>query len=343
MTPPRQPATFKDIQRITGLSLATISKFYNGGNVLEHNRHAIEAAADSLGYQVNSNARSLRSGVSRTVGVLLPTLQNTFHLSVIVEIEKYLRAEGISVLLSSNEGDVDAPGEDAVGLLLGRRVDGIIAVPSALETKALTRAIAAGIPVVAIDWWEPDLDADSVSLDNFGAGVIAGHHLLDHGHTLVGILAGDPTVSTLRERQSGFATALADDGHPLAPELSRQTPLTVDAGYIATIELLATRPRPSAIFAANYELTVGALIAINESGLRLGQDVSMLGFDSVELAHAMRPRLTIITQPVSLIASAAAKIMSDRLKDPESWGAPRSVERLPGSLLVGASVASLRE
>jgi len=344
MAPPRQPATYKDIQRLTGLSLATISKHYNGGNVLERNRDSIEAAAESLGYRINSYASNLRRGVSRTVGVLLPSLRNIFHLSIVVGVEKYLRAEGISVLVSSNDADEGSSrGGEALDLLLGRRVDGIICVPAASDAHALMEAIDAGIPVVSIDWWEPGLDADSVSLDNFGAGSIAGQHIVDHGHTRIGVLAGEESISTMRERAEGFEAALTGAGLELASDLLVRGPLTVEAGYSATTRLIATRPRPTALFAANYELTVGALIAINESGLRLGTDISLVGFDSVELAQVTRPRLTIITQPVEEIAREAARIMRTRLGDVPDATGPREMKRLPASLLVGASVASLHD
>ncbi len=343
MTPPRQPATYKDIQRITGLSLATISKYYNGGNVLEKNRVSIEDAATTLGFRVNSYASSLRSGVSRTVGILLPSLQNNFHLSIVVGVEKYLRAEGISVLVTSNEGDLASRSGEALDLLLGRQVDGIICVPAASDVPALTQAISSGIPVVSIDWWEPGLDADSVSLDNFSAGKLAGQHIVDHGHSRIGILAGEETISTMRERCEGFASALAGSGQVLAPGMLSHSPLTVASGYGAMNKLLSSSARPTAVFAANYELTVGALIAVNDSGLRLGADISLVGFDSVELSQVTRPRLTIVTQPVEEIAREAARIMHTRLSARASAPTQRVVKRLPGALSVGTSVFSLHE
>lgn len=343
MTQHRNAATYKDIQRLTGLSLATISKHFNGGNVLDANRDAIETAADALGFRVNTYASSLRSGVSRTVGVLLPSLQNTFHLSVIVGVEKFLRAQGISVLVSSNEGDSEDRAGDALDALLGRRVDGIVSVPAAHDVPALSRAIAAGVPVVTVDWWEKDLQADSVSLDNFGAGEIVGQHIVDHGHDRIGVLAGEESISTMRERREGFAAALVAAGRDLPSGFVQHGPLTVESGYRGTTALLGSHPRPTAIFASNYDLTLGALIAINESGLRLGVDISVVGFDSVELAQVTRPRLTILAQPIDEIARTAAEIISSRLSGSEAREYPLTKRRLPGSLVVGASVASIHD
>ncbi len=335
---PRQPPTYKDIQRLTGLSLATISKYFNGRTVLDRNRAAIEAAADQLGYRVNTFASNLRRGTSRTVGVLLPTLANQFHLSVVVEVEKQLRREGIGVLVTSNEGADASSGQEAVDLLLSRRVDGIIGVPAPTDLDALREAQAAGVPVVTVDWWLPGLEADSVSLDNEAAGRTAGRHLLDHGHRRVAVVVGEDSVSSMTGRLAGFRAAVAAAGLPDEPTV-RQVPLTVEDGYAAMTALLAADARPTAVFAANYELTIGVLTAINESGLRLGQDISMVGFDAVDLARATRPPLTVVAQPVTETATAAARLIRGRLDGTAPVGSAPVVRRLPGRLLVGGSVA----
>lgn len=338
----RNAATYKDIQRVTGLSLATISKFYNGGNVLAANRDLIEGAAESLSYRVNANASNLRRGMSGTVGVLLPSLLNAFHLPVIVGVEKYLRERGISVLVSSNDGVASTGASSALDILLGRQVDGIIAVPAASDVDALARAVDSGIPVVTIDWWEEGLRADSVSLDNLAAGRVVGQYIVDHGHQDLAILAGDQSISTMRERRDGFITALTHNGRDITDDHIMTGPLTVDSAYSNTAQLLASQSRPTALFAANYDLTVGALIAINESGLRLGKDISLVGFDSVELSRVTRPNLTILAQPIDAIAEVAARTMSARIEENEQ---PSSFTkaRIPGTLIVGASVASLHE
>lgn len=338
----RQPATYKDIQRLTGLSLATISKYYNGRNVLDVNREAIERAALQLDYRVNPYARSLRRGESHTIGVLLPSLQNGFHLSVVVEIEKYFRRQGIGVLVTSYDGEPTAPSRQAVELLLSRRVDGIIGVPSPSDTSILAEAMSAGTPVVTVDWWIPSLYADSVSLDNVAAGRLAARHLLDHGHEDIAILTGPESVSTMQERYEGFRDAVALSGYRLSEDRVVRSPLTVQDGYDGMGSVLASGNRPSAVFTANHELTVGALIALNDSGLRLARDISVIGLDAAEVAQTTRPKLTVIVQPVREIATEAARIMAMRLSEPSSKGEP-SVVRLPGRLIVGASVLSRHE
>lgn len=328
-------ATYKDLQRATGLSLATISKFYNGGTVRDENAHAIEAAAATLGFRPNGFARSLRSRRSGTIGVLLPALDNDFHLTVIAGAESALRDHGMSVIVSSSP-DARA---GAVDLLLRRMVDGIIAVPSDHDVAALSRA-AERVPVVQIDWRGDTLDADGVFLDNHGAGALAARHLLDHGHRRVGVVAGDPVISTMRERTAGFRSVVERDGGVLAPEAVVEGPLTVRHGQAAMQRLLVLPDRPTAVFCANYELTLGAVIALNESGLTLGRDLSVLGFDGLELAQVTVPKLTVIVQPTHELAVRAADLIRSRLTAPDDDEARVDVVVRP-RLVAGGSVARL--
>lgn len=335
----RSTATYKDIQRETGLSLATISKHYNGGAVLAANKIAIERAADRLGFRPNGFARNLRSRRSGTIGVLLPALDNDFHLTVIAGVESALRASGMSVIVASSP---DAT-VGAVDLLLDRMVDGIIAVPSAHDVEALSRA-AEHIPVVQIDWRASGLHVDGVFLDNLAAGAMAARHLRDHGHERIAVIGGDQAISSMRERTQGFRSTLSADGIELEDAAVLTGPLTVENGHAAMQRILVMPVRPTAVFSANYHLTVGAVIALNESGLTIGRDVSLLGFDSLELAQVTVPKLTVIEQPTHEIAVRAAERIRGRLDgtlpppNASTAGQPEDVLLTP-RLVAGASIA----
>jgi LacI family transcriptional regulator len=330
-------ATYKDIQRATGLSLATISKYFNGRNVLDANREAIESAARELDFRPNQFARTLRSRRSRTVGVLLPALDNDFHLTIIAGVEEALRPRGISVIVAASPD----PRDETVDLLMSRMVDGIVAVTAPHDVPALREA-AKQVPVVMVDWYVDDIQADGVFLDNAAAGAMGAQHLLDHGHRRIGLVGGDPTISSMRLRHQGFEQALAADGVDVDPALQRLVPLTVDAGHQAARELLALRPRPTAIFTTNYELTLGTVIALNDSGLRIGRDISVVGFDGRELAHALAPKLTVIVQPTRRIATHAARLIADHIETHPERPEP-TIEYLPAQLIPGASVVRLDE
>src|SRR5690606_10488513 len=301
--------SYKDIQRETGLSLATISKYFNGKNVLAENREAIEAAARSLDFRPNGIARSLRRRRSSTVGVLLPALNNDFHLTIVASVEETLRATGFSVIVATS---TESDGR-AVELMLRRMVEGIIAVPTHDDIAPL-KAVRDRLPIVVVDWEAPELNTDGVFLDNVTAGRLAARHLLDHGHERTAIIGGERSISTMRERRQGFAEPLQEAGLPLADASDSAEPLVVAAGREAMARMLAAPTRPTAVFCANYELTVGAVIAINEFGLRIGREISFVGFDGVELGKVTVPPMTLIAQPTGDIGRNAAELLLRRLE-----------------------------
>lgn len=338
---PRRPSvTYKDLQEHTGLSLSTISKYFNGLPLRESNRLAVEAAVNELGYRVNTLARNLRTQRSRTVGVLLPVLDNNFHLSIIAGIEASLAGSGVGVLVSASHGVHGRPGE-AVEALAGRMVDGIIAVPSLQDAAALTEVSERELPVVLIDRLVEGLDCDAVVLDNADAARQAVRHLVDHGHRSVAAVAGPPDIWSLRGRGEGFLDALHHHGLEVGPATVAAGPLTVESGVASMRRLLAEPERPTAVVCLNYELTVGALIAVNESGLRIPEDISFVGFDSLELSQVFKPRLSMVVQPTHDIATRAAALMRDRL-DPEAEPGTYRRVVLPAELVPGGSVARPR-
>ena len=337
--PGRSSVTYKDLQEHTGLSLSTISKYFNGLPLRESNRLAVEAAAAELGYRVNTLARSLRTQRSRTVGVLLPVLDNPFHLSIIAGVEASLSAAGVGVVVSASRyGDGQPGGVDA---LAERMVEGIISVPSEHDTAPLTQVFAGGLPVVLVDRLVEGLDCDAVVLDNADAASQAVRHLADHGHERIAVLAGPPDIWSLRGRLDGFRETVRQRGLVTDRGMERSGPLTVESGVAGMRSLLAEPERPTAVVCLNYELTVGALIALNESGLRIPEDVSFVGFDSLQLAQVTKPRLSMVVQPTLEIAVRAAELMRQRL-EPDTEPGPYRRVVLPAELVPGGSVARPR-
>lgn len=332
------PATYKDLQRATGLSLATISKYFNGGTVREENRRALDVASRDLGFRVNAVARSLRTRRSQTVGVLLPELDNDFHLSVIAGVEEVLAAEGVGVLVRSSHPRDPGRADDAVADLLDRQVDGIVAVPSVRDATALAAAAARGVPLVLIDRLVEGLSCDAVVLDNAEVSARVVADLVALGHRRIAVLAGPDDVWSLRERLAGFRRAMRRARLPVPRGVVVDGPLTVAAGREGMQRLLALEPRPTAVFALNQELTVGALTVLAESGLTVPDDVSFVGFDARDVAALTRPRTAVVVQPVREIARAAAEMVRDRLREPADEQSPPRRVVLPGEHRPGPSV-----
>ncbi|MGW8484364.1 LacI family DNA-binding transcriptional regulator [Microbacterium sp. NPDC055903] len=333
-------STYKDLQRATGLSLATISKYYNGGNVRAENARAIEAAAQRLQFRPNQLARYLRSGRSRTVGVLLPDLTSEFYLSILAGIERRLRHNGVSLLICADHPAEDGVG-DAVDFLAGRMVDGIITIPTQRAVPGLRDLAASGTPIVTLDWQAPGLDADAVVIDNERAAATAIQHLIDHGHERIAYLAGDDTP-TLVARLAGVRHQLSARGIEIDEAYIVRSPLSVEAGREAMQRLLLLEQRPTAVFVAMNLLGIGALTALNESATRVPRDISFIGFDMPHIARMTNPPLTAMEQRVDELAEAAADLMLARLASDGSTTADPEVVVLLADYVPGGSVADLR-
>ncbi len=302
-------ATYKDIRRITGLSLATISKYYNGGNVLGPNRELIEKAAADLDYQVNNVARGLRSRRSMTVGVILDELDSTFNTTIVSRMEERLREAGYGTIICDSRRDAESQA-DVMRFLVGKMVDGIVVIPVDDDTSFLSPARDRGVPVVAVDRLMPG--TDSVVIDNRAAIASAVELLSTAGHTAIGLLAGPDTTFTMRERRAGFCNAMQERAG-LLPRAELMTPehVSIEGGYAGMRRLLRLSGPPTAVVCANYSFTLGATIALNE----LAPDArpALVGFDNLELARLLRPRPTLVTQPIESLAVEAAELLLKRL------------------------------
>lgn len=323
-------ATYKDIRRLTGLSLATISKFYNGGNVLGSNRELIERAAADLGFQINDVARGLRSRRSMTVGVVLDRLSSAFNATIVSCLEERLREAGYGTIICDSRNDVDTQ-SDAVRFLIGKMVDGIVIVPVGDDSSFCLHARQREVPIVAVDRLVPGLD--SVVVDNRRAIAAAVELLIDAGHTEIGLLAGPDSMYPMRERRVGFRDAIKSrTGLLPRAELVAADPVSVEGGYAGLKRQLGFSAPPTAVVCTNYELTLGATIAL--SGLTPAAPApALIGFDTVELARLTKPRPTLIAQPVEAIAAQAADLLLRRMTG-QGPAEPETVTLMP-ALIVG--------
>lgn len=303
-------ATYKDIRRLTGLSLATISKYYNGGNVLETNRALIEKAASELGFQINHVARGLRSRRTMTIGIVLDQLRSTFTTTVVSRVEERLREAGYGAIICDARGDDRAQAE-AVQFLVSKMVDGIVVIPVGDDATFLAPARDRGVPVVAVDRLISGVD--SVVIDNRRAIASAVDLLVDAGHTRVGLVAGPDSTYTMRERRTGFRQSIhARTGGFPSPELLAPQPVSIEGGHAGLLRLVGLEEPPTAIVCANYEYTLGATIALRELSTSAPR-VALVGFDNLELARLLTPPPSLVVQPVDQLAVAAAELLLDRL------------------------------
>lgn len=306
-------ATIKDIAKETGLGLATISSYLNGGNVREKNRLKIEAAIEELHFEVNEVARGLKTNRTKMVGIIIPELNNIFCAEIITEVEDILRAHGYATMICDCRTDAKRE-EEAVDFLNKRRVDGLILMPSSNSGGYLHTFMRKNKPVILLDRKFHDLECDSVLVDNSGAAKDAVQRLIRAGHEKIGIIVGPEGMFTAEERLAGYREALEEAGIKQQESLIIRKNYTIAGGAAGMQVLIEQNPDMTAVLASNYELTVGAVIAANELGIRIPGQISFIGFDNLEFAKACVPKLSIVTQPTKEIGRQVAEIMLQKLE-----------------------------
>lgn len=315
-------ATIKDIAKRTGLGLATISSYLNGGNVREKNRIKIEEAIKELHFEVNEVARGLKTNRTKTIGIVIPELNNIFFAEIITEAEDILRSHGYATMICDCRSDIERE-KEAVDFLYHRRVDGLIVMPTGTSDPGFQKFLRAGKPVVMIDRKMRDVACDCILVDNEGAAEDAVKRLVQAGHTKIGMIAGPEDVYTARERQRGYQKAVRESGIVCDDSLIARGNYTIAGGAAAMRRLREANPDMTAVFISNYEMTVGAIMEINDLGIRVPEELSVIGFDNIDFAKASVPRLSIVTQPTAKIAQEAAETLiiklegKDRIVDAE--------------------------
>ena len=333
-------ATMKDIARQTGLGLATISSYFNGGNVREKNRIKIEAAIEELHYEVNEVARGLKTNATRTIGVVIPELNNTFCAEIITGREDVLRSHGYATIVCDCRTDRKLE-QEAVEFLIRRRVDGIINMPVDEEGKHLRKFQKTGKPIVLIDRRIQGISCDSVLVDNRKAAEDAVQCFIKNGHRNIGIIGGPEGIFTAQERLLGYSKALKEAGIPIRGSLIFHGDYTIQGGVRGLEELVRSNPDMTAVFVTNYEMTMGAMIGVNELGIKIPEQLSMIGFDNLQFARACNPKLTIVSQPTDGIAREVARIMLEHLENGKQKNEECFSEKLQTEIIEGKSVSFL--
>ncbi len=306
----------RQVAELAGVSTATVSRVLAGqGGVSDELIEKVHAAIRALDYHPNRTARNLRRRVTQTVGVVISDIQNPFFTSVIGGIEKVLDAAGYTLLLCNS--DEDPKREKAhMTTLRAEGVAGIILASTRADTEVYRQMLEAGIPLVAIDRLPGQLNLDVVTVTNMQGARSAVAHLAELGHRRIALISGPCQISTSRERQKGYEQALRERGLAVSPELIQFSNFRQAGGYEAMLALLALPAPPTAVLVSNNLMTLGALQAIHERGLRIPSDMAVVGFDDMPWATSLQPPLTVVAQPTFALGEAAARLLLDRLGDP---------------------------
>ncbi len=303
------PATIDDVAREAGVSIASVSRYLNGrtSEVSAANGARIQAAVDRLGYVPNRAARSLKTGRSRLIGVLLANIAHPYWSVVLAGVEEACQRANYSVIVSSAGDRADIENR-YLQMFLEQRVDGILLNPAMAEPEIIATWGRLTLPVVTIDRTLPGLPFGLVAMDNALGTRLAVEHLLALGHLRIGFVSWPTGLFTNRqERLQGYEAALTDAGVPIDPRLIRYAAEGWSDGVAQTLDLLAEADPPTAILSATSMLNLQVLAAIKRRGLRVPDDISVVGYDDSPWDPLLDPPLTTVATPAHLLGVAATE------------------------------------
>jgi LacI family transcriptional regulator len=334
----KKPPTIQDVAAYAGVSTATVSRVISGSDKVSKKLiKRVQNAIDALDYHPDQTARRLRHRDTKLIGVIISDIQNPYFSTLVVGMENVLHKNGYRLLLGNSSEDPEREREH-LNTFLSERVSGVIFTSTGDESSQYRKLQATGIPLVAVDRKPNNLDVDLVDLANEVASFEAVNYLLKEGHQRIGLIAGPENLSTGRERYEGYKRALLSAGYKIHPELILESNFRQNGGYKAMGELLDLGNPPSAVLISNNLMTLGALQMIHERGIVIPDQLSLIGFDDMAWAPSLRPPLTVIAQPVTEMGTTAARLLLERIVNPN--GPTRRVT-YDGKLIIRSSCARI--
>ena len=307
-------ATIKDVARVAGVSIATVSATLNGtARVSEKRSQRVWDAIRDVGYTPHGIARSLRLGHTRSIGLVVGDISNPFFTSLAKAVEASASAAGYMVILANSDDDPEKE-LNLIRLLLEQRVAGILLAPAGHDPKYLaTLSEIVRIPLVLVDRLLPGTPYDAVVVDNQGAARMVTDYLIRLRHRRIGIVIGRQHLWTTEQRVRGYRDSLRAAGLRENLDLEQIADSRLEAAYSVTQRLLSMPDPPTAIFAANNLMMLGALEAILDMEFDCPGRISLAGVDDFSWSSAIRPRLTTVSQPIEEMGLRAVEQLLDRV------------------------------
>ena len=308
-----------DVAKRAGVSIATVSRVLNNSsNVNEATRVKILKAIKDLKYQPSRVAKRLRSKSmsGNLLGVLIPDIDNPFYVDVLRGIEDVAYKNNYAIIMC-NFGQDEKKEKLYLEILQSEAIDGLIAAPAREDDPQLKKMVKEGLPVVCVDRGLTDIDVDVVLVDNEKGAFGAVDHLIKSGYSRIAYIAGLPTIPSSRYREKGYREALIANGLAVDEQLVRYGNSKHESGVELCDELLSLPNPPDAVFTGNNLITLGALETIHRKGLKIPQDIAIIGFDDMYWSNSLNPPLTAVRQPAIEIGKRAGELLIQRINDPE--------------------------
>ncbi|ENM3762991.1 substrate-binding domain-containing protein [Vibrio cholerae] len=332
-------ATMKDIARLAGVSTSTVSHVINKSRfVSDEIAERVNNAAQQLNYAPSALARSLKMNRTKTIGMLVTTSTNPFFGEVVKGVERSCYHQGYNLILCNTEGDNQRM-KASINTLLQKRVDGLLLMCSTLEGERLDVFDRyPDIPIVVMDWGPILFASDKIQDNSLQGGYMAAKHLIESGHKEIGCITGPLIRHQAQMRYEGYKRALAEAGIAINPDWIVESDFECEGGYQAFEKLYQRGKLPSALFVSNDMMAMGVIQAASQRGLRIPDDLSLIGYDDVHIAKFMTPALTTIHQPKYRLGKAAVDTLLYRLENPDTTA---QVVQLEPTLVVRNSVRKL--
>ncbi|NIG16695.1 ribose operon transcriptional repressor RbsR [Pantoea sp. Cy-640] len=309
----------KDVARLAGVSTSTVSHVINNNRfVSEQVRDRVEQAIRELNYAPSALARSLKIKQTRTIGMLLTASSNPFYSEVVRGVENSCYERGYSLILCNTEGDEERMNR-SLETLMQKRVDGLLLMCT--ETHLPSADILnryPSVPMVMMDWAPFEGRGDIIQDNALLGGELATQYLIDRGYTRIACIAGPLDKTPARLRLDGFHQAMAASGLAVPPGYVVDGDFEFQGGFNAMNQLLALDPPPQAVFTSNDAMAVGVYHALYQAGLRVPQDMAVMGYDNIELARYLTPPLSTIHQPKDELGELAIDTLIHRMSDPDA-------------------------
>ncbi len=328
------PPTIRDVAEHSGVSPATVSRVLNNYPFIrpEVRDRVLEGIA-TLGYERNRVAQRLRATSSLMIGIIVSDITNPFLNTIMARVESEFFDRGYSVLMSNTGSDAEKE-LGYLSMMENEEVAGLVIVPHSDNVNRLSELTARGLPIVVIDRRINDPKLDCVLSDNVAGARCAVEHLISLGHQRIGHIGGPVRVASGRERWQGYMQAMQEANLPVEERWVRFGNHQYQSGYENAVELMRACPELTALFIENNMMSLGALMALHDSHLRVPEDVALVGFDDLPWADVLNPPLTVVAQNTAEIGKRAAALLLERIEEPTL---PSRIEVLETTLKIRVS------
>ncbi|MCM3489874.1 LacI family transcriptional regulator [Alkalihalophilus marmarensis] len=311
--------TIKDVANKAGVSVGSVSKVLNNkGYVSKETREKVEMAIEALNYQVNAAARSLKASRTKKVGMLVSYISNPYLMSIAKTIEDSLRELGCHLLLMSHNED-EATERELLQLIMEQRVEALVLIPTGGNREMVQTVINQKIPVLLVDKKVEGVSTDLIVDDNYYGSYESIKYLSSLGHSRIGVIYGVTKNSVGKERLDGALDAIKDLECSLDESLVRPGEFDSEKAYKSATELLLLPNPPTAIYCCNNTMTTGLIKAINDRGIKIPDDISIITFGDASQWELLQPPLTLMTQPLKRIGVEAAILLKNRITMKEEY------------------------